>query len=161
MTVWVIKGGESGQLEDRMLNHGLIACSSPKLGDFGNCQTREELEALYRLAYPDAENKRVSSHVGQLFAFLRAVQPDDLVVLPRKKRGLAIGKIQGYYSYRSDLGQDFTHTRSVDWLRRDVPRNLFDKDLLYSFGALLAFCRADRRDAEERIRKVIDAYAGE
>jgi restriction system protein len=47
------------------------------------------------------------------------------------------------------------HTRPVKWLDTEVPKDNFDQDLLYSFGAFLTFGRVQRDNAEERILKAI------
>jgi restriction system protein len=156
MTVWVIKGGEFGEREQRMLDHDLISCSWDKIKDMSHYNDRQEIQLAYREAYPHSEDKKVASHVGQLYAFRHSVSTGDLVVLPLKKTGaLAIGLITGEYAYRTDLEPDFTHTRAVKWISKNVPRTKFDQDLLYTFGSFLGFCRAERNNAEERIRRVL------
>jgi len=78
--------------------------------------------------------------------------------VPLKTRSsIAIGEFSGTYVYRTDLGPDMVHTRPVKWLKTDIPRSQFDQDLLYTFGAFLGFCRAERNNAEERVRKILGA----
>jgi restriction system protein len=80
----------------------------------------------------------------------------ELVVLPLKTSGtIAVGRITGPYAYRDDLGSDFRHTREVEWLAQEVPRDAFDQDLLYSFGAFLTIGRVHRENAEQRILAAI------
>lgn len=81
---------------------------------------------------------------------------DDLVVLPVKTTGtIAVGRVSGPYRYREDLREDTKHTRSVEWLATSVPRDNFDQDLLYSFGAFLTIGQVRRDDAEQRVLKAI------
>lgn len=40
----------------------------------------------------------------------------------------------------------------MKWLARDVPRSVFDQDLLYSFGAFMTICEIHRNEAESRVR---------
>ncbi|MBV8520966.1 MAG: hypothetical protein JOY71_02345, partial [Acetobacteraceae bacterium] len=69
---------------------------------------------------------------GQLWAFRDRIQKDDLVVLPLKRRSaIAIGRVTGGYAYE-ELGKDGYHTRPVKWIKTDIPRTVFDQDLLYS-----------------------------
>ncbi|PZM86293.1 MAG: hypothetical protein DKT66_02555 [Candidatus Melainabacteria bacterium] len=161
MAVWVIKGGEFGEREQRMLDNNLIACSWNKLPDISDCRTRDEITKAYRDAYPNAEGRTITSHVAQLNAFRHTAVPDDLVVLPLKKKGLAIGVITGDYTYSTNLGNDFNHTRSVNWLHKNVSRDIFDQDILYSFGSFLGFCQVRRNDAERRIRKIVEALTAD
>jgi restriction system protein len=77
--------------------------------------------------------------------------------MPLKTSGtVAVGRITGPYEYRVDLGPDVHHVRSVRWLRTDIPRDAFDQDLLYSFGAFLTFGQVRRDLAEERILAALE-----
>lgn len=157
MAVWVIKGGEFGEREQRMLDNDLIACSWEKLPDISQCDTRDDITTAYRKAYPNAEGRKISNHVAQLYAFRHTALSDDLIVLPLKKKGLAIGVITGDYAYSTKFGADFTHTRPVKWLYKNISRDLFGQDLLYSFGSFLGFCQARRNNAERRIREIVES----
>jgi restriction system protein len=72
---------------------------------------------------------------------------------------VAVGTIAGPYQYRTDLGDDLQHVRPVKWIATDVPRDSFDQDLLYSFGAFLTFGRVRRENAAARILAVIQGTA--
>jgi restriction system protein len=43
----------------------------------------------------------------------------------------------------------------VEWTRPDVPRSVFQQDLLYSFGAYITVCRIERHNAEHRVAQVL------
>jgi restriction system protein len=49
--------------------------------------------------------------------------------------------------------------RPVEWLKTDIPRDSFDQDLLFSFGAFLTFGQVRREGAEERILAVVQGTA--
>jgi restriction system protein len=84
------------------------------------------------------------------------MKDNELVVLPLKTTGtIAVGRISGPYAYREDLGEELRHVRTVTWLKTDVPRDSFDQDLLYSFGAFLTVGRVRRDQAEERVLAAI------
>lgn len=61
----------------------------------------------------------------------------------------------GPYQYQK-VGNAFRHTRPVEWLRPDVPRTVFEQDLLFSFGAFITVCNISRNDAERRVATVLD-----
>ncbi|MGO3090619.1 MAG: restriction endonuclease, partial [Galactobacter sp.] len=46
------------------------------------------------------------------------------------------------------------HRRAVEWIRTEIPRPVFEQDLLYSFGAFSTVCEVSRNDAAYRIRVV-------
>jgi restriction system protein len=67
---------------------------------------------------------------------------------------IVIGEVSGDYRYIKDNPVGMKHTRAVkSW--REFPRNQFDQDLLYSFGALSTVCRIQRNQAEERVRALL------
>lgn len=160
MAVWVVKAGSMGERERRDLEHGVVAMGWEELGDLSKVESRDELRDLYRITYPDAPEGRVASHVGQIWAFLRKMQPGHLVVTPIKTRSeIAVGTVESDYVFTQEYGVDMQHVRRVKWLRTDISRTAFDQDLLYTFGAFMTVCQVTRDQAEERIRAVVAGKA--
>lgn len=52
MTLWVVKGGRHGQMEDRYLEHSIVGIGWEDMPDLSNFGDRETLKAAYRAAYP-------------------------------------------------------------------------------------------------------------
>lgn len=158
-TVWTVKGGLHGEREDLMLTEGLIGGGWEALGSLEDISSKEELTEIYRSAYPDSSERRTSAHIAQLWSLLSRMQVGDVVVLPVKTTGtIAVGRVSGPYQYREDLREDTKHVRSVEWLATDVPRDEFDQDLLYSFGALLTIGTISREEADTRVLTVIERH---
>jgi restriction system protein len=112
--------------------------------------------SVYRETHPNDSPTLIGNQVGQVWAFRHEIQDGDLAVLPLKSQAaIAIGKVNGPYSYRTDVGEGVRHTRPVKWLRTDLPRTTFDQDLLHSIGSMLTVCQIKRHNAEERIRAVV------
>jgi len=156
MAVWTVKGGRHGEREDRLLNEGVIGGGWEDLPDLSGIEDRDALQQLYEQSYPEASKNRASNHVGQLWSLLHRMERGELVVLPVKTTGtVAVGRISGDYQYRTDLGEDLRHVRPVEWIETEIPRDAFDQDLLYSFGAFLTFGRVQREAAKERIEAVV------
>jgi restriction system protein len=126
------------------------------LPDLSGIENREALADLYRKTHPDDSPVLIANQVGQVWAFRHKIQEDDLAVLPPKTQSaIAIGKVAGPYSYRTDVGEIVRHTRPVKWLRTDLLRTTFEQDLLHSLSSLLTVCQIKRHNAEERIRAVL------
>lgn len=156
-TVWTVKGGRQGEREQRCLEHGVIGGGWEKLPTLEEVKSKEELAAIYERSYPEASAKARVNYVGQLWSLVHRMQNGELVVLPLKSTGtIAVGRIEGPYEYRTDLGDDLLHTRRVNWLATDIDRDAFDQDLLFSFGAFLTFGRVNRDLAEERILAALE-----
>src|SRR5215211_3359404 len=157
MALWLVRAGKSGQQEDVALDKSLAAIGWEDLPDLSGTQSREDLEQLYRQVYPVEKPKTVTNRVSQTWAFRQRIKEDDLVALPLKKQpAIAIGKVTGPYKYRANASDGVLHTRSVKWIRKDLPRQSLDQDLLYSLGAFMTMCQIWRNQAEERIRAIID-----
>lgn len=157
MSVWLVRAGRHGEREYLALEKGLAVIGWGELPDLSPIKSREELAELCREIFPGVKPMTISNWVGQIWAFRERIQIGNLVVLPLKSRSaVAIGKVTGPYEYHPDLPEDARHTRSVDWIRKDIPRTAFDRDILYSFGALMTVCQIQRHQAEERIRALLE-----
>lgn len=156
MALWCIKGGRTGEREQRMIEHSVVAIGWETLGDLSIFSDKEELMIKYQEAFPDAARRRTAHHVGQLYSFVKRIKIDDLVVVPLKTQSaIAIGEIKSDYLFSEEHGQDMRHIRKVEWIRTDLPRTAFDQDLLYSFGAFMTVCQITRNDAERRVRALL------
>jgi restriction system protein len=152
MDVWTVKGGQYGEREDRCLEHGVIGGGWSEIPDLSHIANRQELTEICEQFAPQWSAKARTNYVAMLWSLRERMQDGELVVLPLKSTGtIAVGRVNGPYAYREDLGADFKHVRSVKWLATDLPRDNFDQDLLYSFGAFLTVGRVRRDNAEQRI----------
>ncbi|HLI78533.1 MAG TPA: restriction endonuclease [Candidatus Binataceae bacterium] len=156
MAIWLVRAGRHGEQEEMALEKGMVVVGWDDLPDLTPIKSREALAQLLRETYPDEGPNKLANWNGQLWAFRDRIQKEDLVVLPLKGRSaIAIGRVNGAYSYQAQ-GKDYYHTRSVKWLKTDIPRTAFDQDLLYSFGAFMTVCQISRNNAELRIKAVLE-----
>lgn len=152
MAVWTVKGGRQGEREAWLLENNFIGGGWDELPSMADVPDKAALAAMFVTAYPDSAPKTTANYVGQLWSLRERMQVGELVVLPLKTTGtIAVGRISGPYEHRTDLGNELTHLRPVRWERTDIPRDAFDQDLLYSFGAFLTFAQVRRDKAEERV----------
>ena len=157
MAVWLVRAGRSGEREDFALENGVAVVGSDDIPDLATVNDREQVRELVRQARADTDNFAIGNFTGQLWAFRQRIQRDDLIVLPLKTRSMvAVGKVTGTYQYKADNPLGARHTRPVKWIREDIPREAFGKDLLYSFGAFMTVCQIKRNNAEERIQAVLE-----
>ncbi|MHC4402058.1 MAG: restriction endonuclease [Planctomycetota bacterium] len=156
MSVWLVRAGKNGEREDFALEHGLAVIGWDECPDLAHIDNREKLSDQIQQSYPDKGKMTIANYVGQVWAFLGRIEKGDLIVLPLKTRSMiAIGKCAGPYKYEPANPAGSRHTRSVEWVRENIPREAFGKDLLYSFGAFMTVCQIKRNNAEERIRVVL------
>jgi len=157
MSVWLVRAGQNGEHEDFALENGVAVIGWNLLPDVTQSDTREQLLELMQQAYPDKGKKTIANYVGQIWAFRSRIEKGDMIILPLKTRSMiAIGKCTGAYKFQPKFPLGARHTRPVEWVREDLPREAFGKDLLYSFGAFMTVCQIQRNDAEKRIRAILD-----
>jgi len=157
MSVWLVRAGKNGEQENFALDKGLAVVRWDELPDLAKIDSREKLSELMQQSYPDEGKMAVANYVGQVWAFRSRIEKGDLIVLPLKTRSMiAIGKCKGAYKYEPANPESARHTRPVEWIREDIPREAFGKDLLYSFGAFMTVCQIERNNAEQRIRAVLE-----
>lgn len=156
MTVWMVRAGAHGEQENLALQKGLAVIGWDQVPDLSKVQSRDEVLAVLTEACPDDKPKRLLNQASQLWAFVGRIRHGDLIALPLKTRSaVAIGKVTGDYTCRPDLPDGAHHTRSVEWLREDIPRSALGQDLLYSLGAFMTVCQIKRNDAENRITAIL------
>ena len=152
----MVRGGRLGETEQLALDEGLAIIGFHDVPDLGGAESREAIEEMVREAYPDANDGKIRNFTGQLYAFVSRIKEGDLVAMPLKTRPqVALGRVTGPYRYRPEFSAGH-HTRSVVWLRPDVPRTRFGQDLLYSLGAFMTVCQIRRNDAEQRVMTILD-----
>lgn len=157
MTVWLVRGGMNGEQENLALENGVAVIGWDELPDLASIDGREKLSDLMREHYPEKGKGTIANYVGQVWAFRSRIEKGDLIVLPLKTRAMiAVGKCTGSYKYEPNNPEGARHTRKVQWLREDIARETFNKDLLYSLGAYMTVCQIQRNHAEERIRAVLE-----
>lgn len=153
MALWVVKGGQFGERDDRFVAHSLIGIGWGALGDLSAYPDRETLKAAYRALHPDAPAGHVNAQVGQMWSFAHRMKIGDPVVLPfRGRREIAVGAIRGDYRWTDEYGADLRHVRDVEWIVDDMPRDAFDADMRFSFGSGQTISSAWRNNAERRLR---------
>ncbi len=156
MTVWVARAGKYGERENQALEEGRAFIGWGELEDLSRIKTKEEIQDLLEVAYPDMKPGTVRNHAGQVYNFLKSLEIGDLFALPLKTRpAIAFGKVAGEYEYITENPEDARHSRRIEWIGEPIPRSAFDQDILYSFGSALTVFRVIKNDAEQRINAVI------
>ncbi len=160
MALWLIRGGKYGEFEEHFLERDRVCLTFGGLTetDLSSAHDYAAMKALVQQAYPNEPPRRLGNWTGQIWAFASGIKAGDWVVLPRKKQAtIAIGEVAGPYRFERSLDPLLRHWRKVNWLSREIPRTVFDQDLLYSFGAFMTICEIKRNDAAARIRAIAKA----
>ncbi|WP_217505307.1 CBS domain-containing protein [Streptomyces lunaelactis] len=158
MRAWVVRAGSNGEREEPELSRGIVAAGWPELGDITAATDRGAIRAALEQTYADAgySPRVIGNWAGQLSRFRHDMSQGDLVVLPRRSRQLALGRIAGSFKFDPDAAPGLQHTRSVEWLRTDLNRTAVQQDLLDSMGSLLTIFELRRYDAANRVAAPVD-----
>ena len=150
MTLYVVRAGRHGEWEQIDLSEGITTIGWVQLPDLSRMKSKEELRAIYRSAYPDESEASAENRLSQVWRFAHEIKIGDYIAMPLKTQSaVAIGQVKGDYKYRPGDGM-VKHYREVEWLKT-IPKSAFDKDLLYSLGAIQTVFRVSRNNAEARI----------
>lgn len=155
MALWMVRTGRYGEFEQRFLDDNRVYLTWRDVNrDLSGLERSEEFQALQREFFPDLSLKAIIHYAGQMRRFVKKIEVGDWVVVPSKhKPVLHVAGVSSSYQFNPSGADHFFHYRDVRWIAQDVPRDVFEQDLLYSFGAFLTVCQIRRNNAEERIRQ--------
>ena len=155
MALWLIRAGKYGEHEQRFFVDGrcYLTWEGTEDTDLAKVKDFEGVKELLAKLYPDEKPKTRINWASQITPFVFDVQKGDWVVLPRKHTSaLAFAEVSEGYAFDPKAETTYRHSIKVKWLSIDVPRTVFDQDLLYSFGAFMTVCRVSKNNAEARVR---------
>jgi restriction system protein len=155
MALWLVRAGKHGEREDFALQNKVAVIGWEEFPDISYIQARSEFHTLLHKTFPDEKPNTLRNWEGQLWPFFHEIKKGDLIALPLKHRAvIAIGEADGEDRYEPNNPPGARHFVPVkSW--HEFPRNAFETDLLYSFGALKTVCRIQRNQAEERVKAIL------
>lgn len=156
MGIWLFRAGGEGQYENKFLSDNRVYLTWNNLNiNLNEYEDRRKLMDKLTEIYSEMKEKTLLNWVAQIYPIAHRMQIGDWVALPSKRtRTIHFGRITGEYRYDAELESPYYHYRAVEWFAKDIPRDHFDQDILYSLGAFMTVCRIQRNDAERRIREM-------
>jgi restriction system protein len=125
MALWMLRAGRYGEYEDRFLTDSRIYLTwgDTLPADSRAVTSRAEIVQMLRDRWPNASDGKIRNHAGQIWAFLRTMRVEDLIVVPSKKTPeLHFGVIRSELQLDPGAEPDYRHFREVTWIQ-DVPRS--------------------------------------
>ncbi len=123
--VWCVRA-EFGRFARAFVDGAFVAIGWLEKQDLSGCATRDDLQTLYRAAYPqDTSNIVVGQQVGQIARFLLEIAPGDIVITPDANTELLHhGIVQPGYSFKpGDPACPYPHRRGVTWAKESMLRS--------------------------------------
>lgn len=151
--LWKVGLGKNAEFEIDAVEKGLLTVDFGVRTNIGSAKDRDALVKVMSDVFPNEKPKTHLNFAAQLNQFLNVMQVGDLVVSPMKTTStIWVGRVFGAYQQHPDRGSP---ARTVEWLLKDLPRDVFKQDLLYSFGAFMTVCEIARNNALSRVEEVI------
>lgn len=156
LALWVVHTGYSVMREPFALHESCVVTGWEELPDLSAIKSRDDLNKLMVKVYAAWPPNTVVSWVGQLWKFLHEMKIGDHVVVPVKSPpSYAIGVVSGQYKFRQDGAPHSFHTRPVQWLTTNLPRERISDDMYYSFKAHMSIYTVSRNNIEQRLLTII------
>jgi restriction system protein len=154
MALWLTRAGGHGEFEQKFLDESRVYLTWDTFDvDLAKVPDVQALRQRLSSYFPSFSPKKIINHASQIWPFFADMKIGDWIVLPSKlKATIHVAEIVGDYTHSPSGPDPFFHFRKVKWLAKDVPREHFSQDLLYSFGAFMTICEIKRNDAEARVR---------
>ena len=137
--VWLFRAGSKGEDEEAWLDRGLAFLGFHEVGALTECKGQDDVRKRVTEAR-GVDAKSVTSTATQLRQFAVDARLGDLVVMPRKGHStVAIGRITGPYEH-ADVDGVRRHTREVEWVHTDLPKDWLGPDLNRSLHFVGTVC---------------------
>lgn len=156
MSIWLFRAGSKGEFENKFLTDNRVYLTWDDLSfDLKSFESKEELYKKLIAHYNVEKEKTAINWASQIWPIAHSMKIGDWIVMPSKiNRTIHFGEIKGEYTFDLLQGSPYYHYRDVKWFATDIPRDRFDKDILYSLGAFMTVCRINKNNAENRIKEM-------
>ena len=115
--------------------------------DLSSFETIDDYKKLVVAEKGNLNRTSLSNWAGQLFTFAKGMNVGDYVLIPHESsRKYTFAKITGDYHF-SGMDQDnLWHSRSIQILINEIPREAFSQSMQYSLGAFRTIFKVKNED---------------
>ena len=152
--IWVCRAGiNSVYLEDFLRYKKVYIPWDGFKVDLKQYTDREKMKALVRSVKGDVARTSISNWSGQLYTFCWEMKEGDYVLIPHKgSRSYSLGKLVGDYSFSAYNENKLWHSRDIEIVLDDIPRDIFSQSMRYSLGAYRTIFKV--KDEEELLTTI-------
>ena len=146
--MWVIRAGKDSLFYEKYLDNGkvYIPWDGYQL-DLSKFTIKPEYRKIVEKEKRTTNRTTVSNWAGQLFIFVHEIKIGDIILIPSKRsRSYCVGKITGGYVYDEYEPDSLYHAREFKLLLKEIPRELFSQEVIYSLGAFRTIFKATHED---------------
>ena len=150
--LWVCRAGRNSLYYDYFVEKNSLFIPWDRFKfDFSELHTLIDFKLLVSKELDTTNRSTVANIASQLNSFCNVMEKGDFVLLPGKhSRQYLLCKINGNYQY--NVNEKLPHSRSVQIIYKDIPRNIFSKSIQYSLGTYRTIFKV--RQEEEVLSKI-------
>jgi restriction system protein len=133
---WMVRAGQGAAVIDDFLSNNVVGIGWSLLPDLTTKNTRKQVLAMVKAAWPDWKAGRQNVSAGQLFRFAHEIKTGDRVITyDPNQRIYHVAEVVGDYSYNPMTIEDYPHLRTVKWQTK-VERDDLSTGAKNSLGAI-------------------------
>lgn len=146
--MWVIRAGKGSVYYNKFIANRKIYIPWDGYDfDFSTIETRSEYSSVVEKEKGTDNRISVSSWAGQLYSFARVIQKGDYVLIPSKASKMyCLAQVTGEYFFDGTEPDKLYHSRSIDILYTNIPKEIFSQSIIYSLGAFRTLFKAKYED---------------
>ena len=144
--MWVCRPGQHSKFYDCFVEtHSIFLAWEGYKKDLSQFEERQEFRDFVIEEKNPGARTTISNWAGQLYSFSKEMTVGDYVLVPGKNsKTYSLAKITGTYIYKES--ENYAHSREIEWLIMDVPRDIFPQDVQYSLGAFRTLFKVKKED---------------
>ena len=158
--MWVIRAGQHSLHYDKYIENSkvYIPWEGYKI-DLSEIKTRSDFRAVVEKEKGTDNRTSVSNWAGQLYTFAQEIEKGDYVLIPSKgSHTYCLARIAGDYYFDKSEKDKLYHSRDIEIVETDIPRDIFSQSVIYSLGAFRTIFKAKH---EDEIMKTISKWKEE
>ena len=147
--MWVCRAGKNAVFLDYFIEHSRIylAWEGFKI-DLKSVSQTSEYRTIVGKEKKTDNRRSVSNWAGQLNDFANEMQEKDYVFVPYKdSHFFALVRVAGPYEYDETNEKQLYHTRMVDIIAKNIPKNIFPQSIQYGLRAYRTIYRVKNEEA--------------
>lgn len=135
--MWVCRTGYGEEYAEAITKLNMLLMPWDEyLCDLDNLTTMEHFRELVKKQKEVDNRTTISNWAGQLFAFSKKMDIGDYVMIPRNNsRFYSLIRIADHYQYLEKGIMGAHHSRKIELLYENIPREIFPQSMQYSLGA--------------------------
>jgi restriction system protein len=151
--LWKVGLGRSDEFETSALEHNILTIDFSIKEDVSHAKDRDAFVKVMEGIFPNEKPTMLLNIASQMNQFVNVMTIGDLVVCSVKSSStISIGRIAGPYTPAEGSGLP---SRSIEWLKKDLPRNTFNHDLLFGSGTFMTVYEITRNEALAHVQSVL------